>query len=316
MSDVAASAPGKMMVCGEYAVLNGAPAVVAAVQTRATVRWVTEETEHTATEKRYPEAFAARQLAEAALGIEVPGHLEVDVRKLRRGATKLGVGSSAAAAAAAARAVYAWVEHDDADGVMRAAQDGHRKVAPQGSNADVAASVLGGYVAFRRPGGVKDPRFEAATTTLPKGLTLRIAWTGQAASTRELVALVNALREASPAVYDDAMGRLDRLSEEFVAALGSSAEAAVEAAAAYHAAMAKLGDAAGAPIVEERLKKVAALAEQAGGAAKPSGAGGGDVALGFFASVDAAERFSVLCGKAGVEVLELPLGGPGAVAGG
>ncbi|MEM1415365.1 MAG: hypothetical protein AAGH15_10705, partial [Myxococcota bacterium] len=61
---VGATAPGKMMVGGEYAVLRGAPAIVAAVQTRATVRWQDEAGDATASSTRFPEAHAARRLAE------------------------------------------------------------------------------------------------------------------------------------------------------------------------------------------------------------------------------------------------------------
>ena len=49
--------------------------------------------------------------------------------------------------------------------------------------------------------------------------------------------------------------------------------------ASFQAAMARLGEASGAPIVTEALARAAALAASAGAAAKPSGAGGGDCAV-------------------------------------
>ena len=105
-----ATAPGKMMLSGEYAVLDGAPAVVAAVQRRAEVRVVAGDYDGPIArglkhaEPCFPEVDATRRLAEAELGIELDAELTVDVSQLRGEEVKLGLGSSAAAAAATAAA--------------------------------------------------------------------------------------------------------------------------------------------------------------------------------------------------------------------
>lgn len=308
-----ASAPGKMMISGEYAVLQGAPAIVAAVQTRAYARFFAgAPADQQASPTRFPEAHATRGRAEEELG-EVPGELAIDVSELRREDQKLGVGSSSAAAAAAAGAVLAVHGHDlSREDVQRQALafalDGHRAVAPNGSGADVAACTLGGFVRYRRKPGQWD--VEADRIAWPQGLVWRIAWTGQAASTRALIEKVHALRDRAPRIYEDAMQRLADESERFVEAFGDVG-AVLEATRRYCDAMDALGRAADAPIVEERLRMVADLARQAGGAAKPSGAGGGDVALALFAGREDAERFTEACREAGVELLDLELGGPG-----
>lgn len=328
------------MVGGEYAVLAGAPAVVAAVQARARVHFVTAavaEARETAaaarheagdgwdgtaiaSPERFPEAFAARRLAEQALG-PVPGRLAVDVSALRRAGQKLGVGSSAAAAAAASAAVHAWHGADVAAPEVRAralrfALEGHREVAPRGSGADVAAAALGGFVRFRRPGGVEDPAYEAAALPAPEGLSLRVVWTGEAASTRELIAKVEALRVKDPALHGRCMDRLADEAAAFVSAFETGvARPVVDAAARYHAAMKALGEAADAPIVEARLDRAATLAAAHGGAAKPSGAGGGDVALAFFESGAEADAFTAAAASAGLTPLALRLGGPGPLPG-
>ncbi len=308
-----ASAPGKMMISGEYAVLAGAPAIVAAVQTRAYARFVAEApTGQLASASRFPEAHAARGRAEQELG-PVPGELAIDVSELRREGQKLGVGSSSAAAAAAAGAVLAVRGHDlSSDEVQRRALgfalDGHRTVAPKGSGADVAACTLGGFVRYRRTPGHWE--VEADRLAWPKELVWRVAWTGQAASTRALIEKVDALRERAPRTYDEAMGRLADESERFVEAFGD-AGALLDATRRYCGAMDALGQAAGAPIVEQRLRTVAALAQRAGGAAKPSGAGGGDVALALFGSREDAARFDEACREAGIALLDVELGGPG-----
>lgn len=296
------------MISGEYAVLDGAPAIVAAVQTRALAYVAAGEHDDRATDSRFPEAFASATIAGKALGIEAPV-FRVDVSELRRAGQKLGVGSSSAAAAAASALVHALADASlDSASVLRSALDGHREVAPSGSGADVAACTLGGFVRYQRKAGTWD--VSATPIEWPQDLVARVAWTGSAASTHKLVGIVHAFRDARPNDYRAAMQRLADESERFVDAFGSAAET-IEATHAYCEAMAALGDAAGAPIVEERLRKVSTLARDAGGAAKPSGAGGGDVALAVFRSEEDAARFCENAKAAGIEILDVPLGGPG-----
>ena len=122
---VAVSAPGKMLIAGEYVVLDGSPAIVSAVQRRALASWTDDVTDPKVAfgldepNPRFPEAAAARLLAEAQLNTKIPGFLTIDVSALRGATKKLGVGSSAAAAAAAAAAVFASAGHDIADDTTR-----------------------------------------------------------------------------------------------------------------------------------------------------------------------------------------------------
>jgi phosphomevalonate kinase len=75
--------------------------------------------------------------------------------------------------------------------------------------------------------------------------------------------------------------------------------------------MQALGEAAGASIVNDKLAAVRDLALRSGGAAKPSGAGGGDVALALFTDPDSTDLFRAGCARAGIEVLSLLLGASG-----
>ena len=180
-------------------------------------------------------------------------------------------------------------------------------VAPNGSGADVAACVYGGYCLYRRASAKAQP------VTWPPGLCVSVVFTGHAASTRELVGRVHGLRQRNPAAYRSAMDRLGSTSGELASAfIRSDVAAIVELAGQYGAAMGDLGQAAGAPIVDERLELLARFAEKAGGACKPSGAGGGDVAIGFFRDADRAHAFERLCAARNFEVLDIPLGAPGA----
>ncbi len=304
-----ATAPGKMMLSGEYAVLDGSPAVVCAVQRRAVVEWFPEAGDRDVARgldhdtPRFPEVAAVQRLG----GLD--GALTVDTSALRGPDVKLGLGSSAAAAAAAAALVHARTsetgELASAD-LFDLAFRGHAEVAPQGSGADVAASAHGGIVLYTAT------TRDVVPIEWPAGLEASVVFTGHAASTRELVGLVRELQASDPARYQRAMDDLAETAGLMADAFRTGDVARViTTASAYHQRMAALGEAAGAPIVEERLQTLSDLARAADGAAKPSGAGGGDVGIAFFAGPEAKARYERSCADAGFEVLAVELGGPG-----
>ena len=306
---VGASAPGKALVCGEYAVLEGAPAVVAAVDRRLSARW---------SEARVampPEVEATLRLARDELG-PLPGALSIDVSHLQRDRVKLGLGSSAAAAVAAAAASFATYGHELEDvetrhRIFTMAFEGHASIAPEGSGVDVAASTFGGFLRFTRTADGVDTR----PLSQPTGLSMRLVWTGHAARTSELVGKVNALRQREPARHRDCMARLSELSEQFASAFEEgNAARVVSTGASYGEAMGLLGHAAGAPIVDERLGRASALAHRFLGSAKPCGAGGGDVAIAFFLEPDAASGFELACKDEGLHPIDVSWGATGVQA--
>ena len=306
MTPIGASAPGKALLCGEYAVLEGAPAVVAAVDRRVSVTWSDDP------RPMPPEVEATLRLTEAELG-PGPRWLNLDVSDLQQDRVKLGLGSSAAAAVAAAGASFATHGHDLGDSeilrrVFSLAFEGHASIAPQGSGVDVAASTFGGFLRFARGRG------DAETRALerPRGLVIRLVWTGHAARTSELVAKVRALRRDDPEGHRACMERLSELSHRFADAFESGdGPGVITEAAAYSNAMEMLGTAARAPIVEAQLGRAAALAARFSGSSKPSGAGGGDVAVAFFVDLDAAKEFEVACKDEGLHPIDVSWGATG-----
>jgi phosphomevalonate kinase len=306
------------MISGEYVVLEGAEALVAAVDARVAVRLSPPETDGSAPLSPAspepgslpPEVVLTRQLVEARFGAActaaAPMELTLDTHALRRGDAKLGLGSSAAASAACAAALLAHHGRDVAASrpeVLAWALAGHRAVAPQGSGADVAASTLGGLVRFRR-----DEAERAVSVAWPQGLEVVVTWTGKPARTSDLVARVRGLAEQAPGHYEAAVAPLRAAAEAMrCGMLEGELERVVRAAAEHGRAMAGLGEAAGAPIVTPELERLAAVAEAEGGGAKPSGAGGGDVGLAFFADAGDAARFRRRCRDEGLVVLPLAM---------
>jgi phosphomevalonate kinase len=305
------SAPGKMMIAGEYAVLHGAEALVAAVDRRAFARFRSDTAPAASRE-------AAAAFAEARRGMPSGPTAQseeptVDTASMQMSGTKLGLGSSAAAAAAAAGLAFAdeGVDISSSEGRARtldAALRGHRAISPRGSGADVAASVLGGFVRFRKLGET----VETHPVEWPTGLIARVVWTGKAARTSDYIAKVDALADRDAPQHRAVMAALGREAERFVSAVLANEPADVIAStAAYGEAMAALGRAAGADIVDDTLARVAELAACVGGAAKPSGAGGGDVALALLPDPDAEAQFVRLCFEQKFSVLSIGWGAPG-----
>ncbi|MBX3269814.1 MAG: hypothetical protein KF729_06115 [Sandaracinaceae bacterium] len=314
---VVVTAPGKLVIAGEYVVLDGAEALVAAVDRRLRVVGSARAGDGSAGPRGGspdagglpPEALLARRHAESALG-EVAMDLSVDAHALAQDGKKLGLGSSSAASAAAAGAVVAWRGGDPAAERRRIlgwALAGHRAIAPEGSGVDVAAATLGGFVRLCR-----DRVEEAAPLAWPRGVEVEVVWTGTPARTSELVRRVKALETEAPARYRARMDALREAAADLIDALSRGDAPAVAASADAHGrAMGALGEAAGAPIVTDALAGLAALARACGGGAKPSGAGGGDVALAFFTRPEDAARFRARCTEAGLTLLSLTLGAEG-----
>jgi phosphomevalonate kinase len=296
---VIARAPGKLVLSGAYAVLEGAPALVAAVD-------------------RYAEADAARapQLVtdEVAAAIE-RGALRAapwfDASALRTiqggGSRKLGLGSSAAILVASLGAASAREGLDDValrQLVFEPALAAHRAAQGGGSGIDVAASTFGGVLCARRSDGT----LHHVAHALPSGVVFTVFWSGVAASTPSLVSAVRALAAADPRAHATLLGALASAAEAARSATGAAA--LIVALAAQFEGLHALGLAAGAPIVPDAMHRLASLAGEEGAAFGPSGAGGGDVAL-HVASRQPSARFQVAAAAAGIERLDVTLGARG-----
>lgn len=303
------SAPGKAFLCGEYAVLSGAPAIVAAVDRRVNAEW----TELPPRTEQLPiEARATLEAAQERFG-QPPYHLSFDTGPLYQGPNKLGLGSSAAVAVASAAALIALREHDlkepeVRDRVFAAALRGHSAVAPRGSGADVAAATYGGYLWFQRQGG----ELLVQPVDPPSSLVSVLLWTGKSARTSDLLERLSRLKTQLPKVHRQCVSELHERATEFAQAFRSGdVRHIIMIAREYNACMSALGVAVQAPIVSSKLQRIAEWACWHGGAAKPCGAGAGDLAVTFFVDQDAADRFAAACESDGIAQVHVEWGAEG-----
>ncbi len=322
---ITASAPGKLLLLGDYVVLDGAPALVMAVQRRAHVRVAPSTEGFVLSAPQFGMHSVSLNMAnkdEARVGLvsclvrdvrlwlaerdrTLPElNIEIDTLSFYDGETKLGMGSSAAVTAAlwgaCCRAASDGAEAAD---MVEPAIDAHRAAqGGMGSGADVAASLLGGVVRF-------EIGEAPAVHLVPDGLRLAAAWTGQAASTPEMVAAVQ--RARGEAEVDSAWAEL----EASVQPLPNEAEGWVAAVAQASRGMRQLGDAAGVAIETEAHRRIAWIAQSLGWVSKPSGAGGGDYAI--LATADNRSRKALCDALQTAGFPSLPLDGnePGLIVG-
>ena len=272
-------APGKVMLFGEYAVLHGQRAMVAAVDrgVRCTIHpsdtLVIDGGRHgraTRTSDGWRGATLpfAQTLVDALPEPPIAAyHLNSDALSVN--GTKLGLGSSAASTVALARAL---MPSADPREIYTHAQAAHRAVQGTGSGADIAASAWGGVIDYR----LIDGRGEAEP--LPVARThLMMVWAGQPASTTALVGRVKAWASGAPAAHAVIMARIGAAAEQGIRAWTNGTDLR-PAARATTACLVELGQQSGAPIVTACHRELADLVEDSGVVVKPTGAGGGDLA--------------------------------------
>lgn len=286
---VIATAPGKLILTGEYAVLDGAPALVIAIDRRVIAR-------RGAAEASSPFLLAAARELARRYGADSPGaraalEIAVDSAAFYGGANKLGLGSSAAVTVAAIALALA-AQHGAStethrDEILELALAAHANAqgarGARGSGADIAAAVYGGAIVFTMHGDPVASRPVVERRRWPAGVTLIPFFTGRSADTATLVAQVSAAREASPEAVGAALGEITEASRATCAALTAPedlvAARLIEALALAASATDRLAAATGVPLVPACVTAARAAMQALGGTAKTTGAGGGDVAI-------------------------------------
>ena len=263
---VTASAPGKIVLCGEYAVLWDAPAVCMAVSRRAvaTVSSSPDGECHLVTPGF--EGMKPYRILDALLHGERPARtFRLDTTNFVADGRKTGIGSSAALVVALAAAL------GDSTDVLAAALAAHSELqGGKGSGVDVAAAVHGGLIEYER----EDARVQALRW--PDGLACRVIWTGVPASTeRKLDRLAAADAAPSRAALRLAATRMRDAWHE------GDADGILVEYVPYIGALRQFGIDHDLGIFDAGHDELTDAAMVDGLVYKPAGAGGGDIGVLF-----------------------------------
>ena len=322
MRTLLATAPGKVILLGEYAVLDGAPALSLAVDRRARVElepcgddeccieakqldleplrfrlheggrmeWSCSEAEwrrfrRTGILLEHLCAHAAKRF-----GAMAPFRLRIDTADLfvdtSAGPVKLGLGSSAAVAVALDAAISA---HASQAKALESPQSVFRRLLPV-YRATQRGHGSGIDLATSLTGGLIEYRLDdgechIASRQLPESLRLMFIWVGEPASTADLVAAWRHAQRQKP----EAAARIsEHMRETCYAGLRAVSENEASELVAligvYGTILGTMSDWADIPVMTAKHRQAMALAGEAGAHYKPCGAGGGD--LGVATAVD------------------------------
>jgi len=327
------SAPGKVVLWGEYAVLAGAPALVLAVDRRAYCRVDVLRPSVRPVPERAPWEFASQGYTGTAIGMtrsdflgphpppdhsaawlawhvaqglraqqpdafeRLPANIDLltDTRGFFESGIKLGVGSSAAVCVALYGAFCAMT--DQTPDFRDALRTHHRLQGNRGSGVDIAAAWHGGMIRFERaqPDGDRVPTVEP--WSLPPTLAWQFVWTGHAASTP-----AHLQRFASW----QARGQIKPL-EALCAAAAALFETTptMQSLRQYVTCLRSLDGAASLGIYDSAHEELHQLAEQTGVVYKPCGAGGGDLGAAFGDDPARLQQFIAAANRAGYAPLRL-----------
>jgi phosphomevalonate kinase len=228
---------------------------------------------------------------------------------------KIGFGSSAASVVAFVSGV---LKHHGKDIGSREVKDRIYKLSTiahyivqgkVGSAFDVAASTYGGVFVYKRfdpkwllerleaGKSVREivdqdwPGFQVEELEIPEGLDMIIGWTKGSASTSAMVKQMNGFKQESPEEYERLYDQLANLVRELIPVWKSGErEKILEILRRNEDILRELGEKSGVNIETPELRKLSEVANQAGGAGKLSGAGGGDCGIAISFNPDISER--------------------------
>jgi phosphomevalonate kinase len=278
------------VLSGEYAVLDGAPAVCMAVKRRARV--VIADIDSDWSEVRAPgftdtvgrfksvdgrirwqdgqASFGVVDAALGAVGFEQVGakSIDLDTTEFVDTATqcKIGIGSSAAITVALCAAAVGSAKLAALTTLAQRAHADLQKGA--GSGVDIACSLSGGLVEYRVEGR------SVMTLKWPDGLSYRLLWSGVAASTREKLSKL-----AASVVKPSRTGLVDASESLALAWRSNDAKRLIAEYRDYCQQLLEFSVDHDLGIFDAGHAELWHAASAAGLTYKPCGAGGGDIGI-------------------------------------
>lgn len=244
---------------------------------------------------------AARIVEEAAVALGTPLEifdLDISSELDDDSGRKFGLGSSAAVTVATVRALCEFYRLDlTRMDQLKLALLASIAVQASGSGGDVAASMFGGWIAYtsfdrewaRAERDVRPlidlvtmdwPGLSVERVCPPDRLRLLVGWTGSPASTSRLVGDVQSRKQGEGMDYTRFLADSRRCVNSLVTALNNEDAVGIGAGIRRNRELLReLGEHSGTTIETPTLRRLIEIAEECGGAAKTSGAGGGDCGI-------------------------------------
>ncbi|WP_440896923.1 phosphomevalonate kinase [Amphibacillus sp. Q70] len=271
----------------------------------------------------------------AYAGEQSPVHIFVTSELDDRSGKKYGLGSSAALSVALMTALLKFSTNSQAAKdpltIFKLASIAHFKAQGNGSCADIAASTYGGWLNYRsfdsdwliaqlnQAQSVSAlvqsdwPDLKITPLKQPEELHFLIGWTKESAQTAPMVAKVRNLKTEQPERYQAFLQDSQRAVEQIITGFQQGeVEPIFAGITANRAALKMIGTEAGVPIESPALTKLIE-AVSTHGAAKTSGAGGGDCGIAFVSDPADCEHIYQLWTKAGIDPLDIHVSTDGVV---
>lgn len=343
---IQASVPGKLVLLGEYALLEGAPALVAAVNRLVNIemRSGTRGRENSVnithlktgripvgpggmlpgiakySKQRTAQIRAISTLLESSQMLASVHHktgggfdLTIDAGSFFSDhGIKLGLGSSAAITVA----ISGLAEFLKQNALIHPGQLVYRSIrahrslqSEMGSGIDVAASAMGGILKYQAD-RLNENSLPNLTRLRPlSGVYIDAVWTGQSASTSSFLLGMTGFKAREPEAHRVIMRRLTEACRKGVGAYQENLKGRfLKAIDEFSQGLIELSVQSDLPIFSPVHHKLARIAHARGGIYKPSGAGGGDMGLSFTDSLRKQDQMRADFIRAGFQVQALRWG--------
>lgn len=323
---IQASAPGKLFVAGEYAVVtNNHPAILVAVNQFITVSleeaeeqgsihsslngglpipWTRQDGKLYIDERENPFIYITQAVKITDQYVQENGkellyfHLTVKSELDDSKGKKYGLGSSGAVTVATIKALLQFYDLDyTPELIYKLAALAHLSVNSNGSLGDIAASSYTGWIAYscfdrewvlnqKREKTIQElvhmpwPDLMIESLTLPNEIEFLVGWTGSPASTTLLVDKVNNKRVSLEDFYPQFLKESKDVVDKMIHSFKSKDFSGIQRGIIHNRTLLRdLSQRTHVQIETKLLTTLIEIAEQHGGSAKSSGAGGGDCGI-------------------------------------
>ncbi len=339
---ISAIAPGKVVLLGEYSVLEGAPALSIAVDRGVRVdispvdsgqcrAFAVALSQHPARftigadgmllwlDDNGPEYFGLLKSVVDTLSVSgyLVGQMPEDAFEIHLDSTqlfhdntdrkscKLGLGSSAALTVALAHALreYSGGTPLDAGRWLPVLVAAHRTMqAGRGSGIDIATSLYGGAIEYQLIGASPSVN----RLTLPVRLKYSFVWSGLPASTSTLLRELDVWRDQNVSKFNNITDQMGAAAADGAAAIkDGNCEGFLAAASRFSEFLDILGTSACLDIFSPPHRALLALAMKSGLVYKPCGAGSGDLGVVMGTDVNDIDQFVNRARDSGYKIVDI-----------